>query len=199
MNAPSSGAAAVPPDVLAARQRSECVVSAADVQFALDQVAVRLAVRLTETNPLLLTVMNGGLPFAAELMRRWDFPMELSYLHVSRYRERTDGKDLRWHVTPHAEVAGRTVLFVDDVLDQGHTLAALVDWASSAGAAEVLTAVLVDKQVGDARPVSADYAALECPDRYLFGCGMDYRGYWRNLAGIYALPEDLAHPHGDAS
>jgi len=199
MNAPSSGAATVPADVLAARQRSQCVVPAADVQFALDQVAVRLAVRLTETNPLLLTVMNGGLPFAAELMRRWDFPMELSYLHVSRYRERTDGSDLRWHVTPHAEVADRTLLFVDDVLDQGHTLAALVDWARSAGAAEVLTAVLVDKQVRDPRPVAADYAALHCPDRYLFGCGMDYRGYWRNLPGIYALPEDLAHPHGDDS
>jgi hypoxanthine phosphoribosyltransferase len=137
----------------------------------------------------MLVVMNGGLPFAAELLKRFAFALEYGYLHVGRYGSATRGGELRWHVEPDCAVAGRTVLVVDDVLDQGETLAAIRRWAVDAGAAAVVTCVLVDKAVAGSRPLEADHAALVLPDRYLFGCGMDYRGYWRNLPGIYALPE----------
>ena len=83
------------------------------------------------------------------------------------------------------------LLLVDDVFDRGETLAAIVAWAEQAGAGRVLTSVLVDKQVEEPRPLRVDFAALSCPDRYLFGCGMDYQGYWRNLPAIYVLPEAL--------
>ena len=180
-----------PPEVLAARRRGELVASAAQVAAAVDRVSVRLSVDLCESNPLLLTVMHGALPFAGALLPRLDFPLEVGYLHVGRYRDSTRGGGLEWHARPDHDVAGRTVLLVDDVLDRGDTLAELVGWSREAGAARVLTAVLVDKQVGVERPVAADYVALTCPDRYLFGCGMDYRGYWRNLPAIYALPVEL--------
>ena len=181
----------VPASVLAARSRAEVLVSAEDVQQAVDRVAVRLALALCRANPLVLVVMHGGLPYAGELLKRLSFPLELGYLHVSRYRGATSGGTLRWHHEPAYDLAGRTVLLVDDVFDQGETLAALCAWARQAGARRVLTTVLVDKQVGVPRRLDVDYAALVCPDRYLFGCGMDYRGYWRNLTGIYALPPDL--------
>ncbi|MFU8817593.1 MAG: hypoxanthine-guanine phosphoribosyltransferase, partial [Pseudomonadales bacterium] len=142
------------------------------------------------TNPWLLTVMHGALPFAGALIMRLNFPLELGYLHVGRYHHATQGGALNWHATPSYDLRDRTVVLVDDVLDRGVTLAALVGWAQAAGAREVLTAVLVDKQVDDSRPVTADYAALLLPDRYLFGWGMDYQGYWRNLPAIYALPAD---------
>jgi hypoxanthine phosphoribosyltransferase len=88
-------------------------------------------------------------------------------------------------------LAGRTVLVVDDIFDQGWTMRGVVAKVSSLGAAQVLSVVLVDKQVAHARPMEVDYAALTAPDRYLFGCGMDYHGHWRNLPAIYALPESL--------
>jgi hypoxanthine phosphoribosyltransferase len=182
----------VPADVLGARARAEELVDAASVLRAVDQLAVRVALRLQDANPWVLAVMHGALPFAGWLLPRLAFPLEVGYLHVSRYRDATTGGDLRWHAQPEYPLAGRTVLLVDDVLDRGETLAALVAWARDSGAAEVLTAVLVDKAVDTTRPVAADFAALRCPDRFLFGCGMDYRGYWRNLTAIYALADGPA-------
>lgn len=181
----------VPSAALAARSRAEMLVSAEDVQRAVDRVAVRVALTLHADNPLVLVVMHGGLPYAGELLKRLSFPLELGYVHVSRYRGATSGSSLRWHSQPEYDLAGRAVLLVDDVFDQGETLSALCAWAGRAGARRVLTTVLVDKQVGMQRPLTVDYTALTCPDRYLFGCGMDFLGYWRNLPAIYALPPDL--------
>ncbi|MEQ8861090.1 MAG: hypoxanthine-guanine phosphoribosyltransferase [Pseudomonadales bacterium] len=192
MSRPGRPRASAPPaEVLAARQRAECLVSAADVSAAVDRLSVRLSLRLQDTNPILLTIMNGALPFAGALLPRLNFPLEVGFLHVGRYRDATRGGDLVWHSQPTVRLHGRTVVLLDDVLDEGKTLAALVEWVRDAGAAEVVTAVLVDKQIATARPLAVDYAALECPDRYLFGCGMDYQGYWRNLPDIHALPVDL--------
>ncbi|MEQ8485243.1 MAG: hypoxanthine-guanine phosphoribosyltransferase [Pseudomonadales bacterium] len=178
----------MPPEVLAARARAECLVDAQTVARAVDRLAVRLAVELQDANPWLLTVMHGALPLAGWLLARLPFPLQVGYLHVGRYGDATDGGELRWHAAPDYPLQGRTVLLIDDVLDRGETLAALVRWARDAGAARVLTAVLVDKVVAATRPVAADFAALQCPDRFLFGCGMDFQGYWRNLPDIHALP-----------
>lgn len=177
--------------MLAARRRAELLVSPAEVQAAIDRLAVRLALRLADANPWLLAVMHGALPFAGALTMRLNFPLELGYLHVGRYLHATEGGRLNWHSAPDYDLRDRTVVLVDDVLDRGVTLTELVRWARAAGAREVLTAVLVDKQVDAERPLATDFAALVCPDRYLFGWGMDYQGYWRNLPAIYALPAEL--------
>jgi len=181
----------VPGIVRRARRESELLVTAADVQRAIDRVSVRLALALQDANPLVLTVLHGGLPYAAELLKRFGFPLEIGYLHVGRYGAATQGGELRWHAQPDYGFAGRTVLVVDDILDRGATLAAIVDWVRNARAANVVTTVLVEKEIAAPRPIAADYSALRCPDRYLFGCGMDYQGYWRNLPGIYALPRSM--------
>ncbi len=181
----------VPSAVLAARRRAEVLVDAAEVQRAIDRVSVRLSLAVSADNPLLLVVMNGGLPFGAELLKRLSFPLQLGYVHVARYGAATRGGALSWLSQHDYELAGRTVVLVDDVYDRGETLAAIVAWAEQAGAARVLTSVLVDKQVEEPRPLSVDFSALSCPDRYLFGCGMDFQGYWRNLPAIYVLPEAL--------
>lgn len=183
--------AAAPPAILAARRRGELLVSPEAVAAAIDRVSVRLSLALQDTNPLLLTVMNGGVPFSGALLTRLNFPLETGYVHVGRYGDETRGGALRWHATPVVPLSGRTVLLVDDILDRGTTMAALVGWAEQAGASRVLSAVLVDKARDAPRPVEADYVALRCPDRYLFGWGLDFRGYWRNLPGIYALPRDM--------
>ena len=176
--------------MLAARRNGELLVSAEEVSAAIDRLSVRISLRLQDANPVVLAVMTGGLPVAGSLLLRLAFPLELGYVHVGRYRDALRGGELVWHADPGYDLAGRSVLFVDDVLDEGKTLAALLDWARERGAAEVLSAVLVDKRVPGPRPVEADFVALSCPDRYLFGCGMDFRGYWRNLPAIYALPPE---------
>ncbi len=181
----------VPADVLAARARAEEVISAAAVRKAVDQVAVRMTADLSHANPILISVLEGGLAFTGWLLKRLQFPLQTAYVHVGRYGDETSGSQLQWHARPTTDVKDRCVVFIDDILDQGITLAHLREWAIAEGAADVKVAVLIDKQIPEPhqRPSSADFIGVQAPDRFLFGCGMDYRGYWRNLPAVYAVVE----------
>jgi hypoxanthine phosphoribosyltransferase len=179
----------VPDRIVQARSTAELLFSAEAVTAAIDRLAVRLTVALSEENPLLLCVLNGGLPFTGALMQRLQFPLEVSYVHVGRYGDATSGGELDWYARPRMSLANRHVVLVDDILDEGVTLAALEAWCRSEGAAAVTRVVLLDK--GSCREKRTDFAALSCPDRYVFGWGMDFEGYWRNLPAIYALAEHL--------
>lgn len=172
---------------------AECLFDAEAVRFAIDRVAVRIALDLADSRPVVVCVMNGGLPFTAALLARFAFPLEVDYVHAKRYRdaapgEHPSGADLCVRVAPAHALEGRHVLLVDDVLDEGETLERLKALAEERGASAVRTAVLVDKAVAG-RTFAADYAALSAPDRYLVGWGMDYNGWYRNLQAIYALED----------
>jgi hypoxanthine phosphoribosyltransferase len=137
---------------------------------------------------LLLVVMNGGLIPAGHLCTRLQFPFQLDYLHATRYSGTTRGGDLHWIARPRFPVTDRVVLVIDDIFDEGTTLAAIVAELWHNGAREVYSAVLVDKYHTRKTPgLKVDFIGLEVPDRYVFGCGMDYHEYWRNLPAIYAV------------
>jgi hypoxanthine phosphoribosyltransferase len=152
-------------------------------------MATEIGARLAESNPLCLCVMNGGVVPTGQLLPRLDFPLQLDYLHVTRYRGETRGGDTHWLREPGLPLVGRTILVIDDILDQGLTLAAIVAHCQAQGAREVYTAVLADKQAPRAPGglARADFTGLRLPDRYVFGYGLDYREYWRNAPGIYAV------------
>lgn len=169
---------------------ADVIHPAEQVQTALERVAGQISAALAERNPLVLCVMTGGVIFAGQLLPRLQFPLDFDYLHVTRYGQETQGGKLSWRSAPWTSVKDRTVLVVDDILDEGITLAAVKDSLMRLGAAEVLTAVFADKENGKAKPVAADFVALTVPDRYVFGFGMDVKGLWRNLPAIYALKED---------
>jgi hypoxanthine phosphoribosyltransferase len=179
----------VPAEVAAVRRTARRLYSPREVARALDTMAHKLTRRLRNSNPVVLAVMHGGAFAALELCKRFDFPHEFDYVHVTRYRGATRGGDVVWRVRPRAELAGRTVLVVDDILDRGKTLLELEAELERLGVRERLTAVLVVKRlVRRARP-RATVSGLAVDDVYVFGSGMDYRGYWRELAGIYAVAE----------
>ena len=168
---------------------ADCLVPETQVHAAIDALAAAITDQLKDRNPLLLCVMNGGLILTGQLLPRLKFPVQAEYLHATRYRQETTGGLLEWKLRPEANMQGRTVLIVDDILDEGTTLEAIADYCRAQGAETVLTAVLVDK-IHDrkARPgLKADFTGLEVEDRFLFGFGMDYKGYWRNAPGIYAV------------
>ena len=166
---------------------AELIASDDAVQKTLARLADEIAGDLRDTMPLVLAVMGGAVVFAGQLLPRLTFPLEFDYLHVTRYRGKTNGGVIEWRVLPGQNVVGRTVLVLDDILDEGATLAAVRDKLLELGAAKVLSAVLTDKENGLAKPIRADYVGLRVPDRYVFGCGMDVYGMWRNLPAIYAL------------
>lgn len=168
---------------------ADCLFTEQQVTAALDRLAADISDSLADRCPIIFTVMNGGLIITGQLATRLHFPLQMEYLHATRYRHETTGGALHWQVHPTLPVAGRTVLILDDILDEGHTLDAIVDYCREQGAREVLTAVLVDKQHDrKARPgLKADFTGLDVEDRFLFGYGMDYKGYWRNAPGIFAV------------
>lgn len=169
---------------------ADLIHSAETVAAAIDRVAREITARLHDRQPLLLCVMKGGVPLTGQLLTQLNFPLDFDYLDVSRYGQATAGGTLSWRVEPSLPVSGRSVLVVDDILDEGVTLAAIRDRLLQMGAAACHTVVLADKLHGRAKPLRADFVALTVPDRFVFGYGMDLRGAWRNLPAIYAMRED---------
>ncbi|WP_341646261.1 hypoxanthine-guanine phosphoribosyltransferase [Thauera sp. SDU_THAU2] len=176
-------------EIKRAREEADCLADGATVEAALDRMAAEITARLADRNPLVYTVMNGGLILAGRILPRLLFPLEVAYLHATRYGHALQGTQLDWRVRPTQDLRGRSVLVLDDILDEGHTLKAIIEHLKEEGATEVLSAVLVHKlHERKASPgMRADFSGLDVADRFLFGCGMDYKGYWRNAPGIYAV------------
>ncbi|MCB5206041.1 hypoxanthine-guanine phosphoribosyltransferase [Methylovorus mays] len=168
-------------------QQSEIIYTEEDVRNAIAVLAKKISARIAGTEPLVMCVMGGAVVFSGQLLPQLGFPLEFDYVQASRYHEKTEGEQLVWTVEPRDNVRGKTVLLLDDILDEGHTLAAIREKCLAHGAAEVVIAVLVEKDLERVKPIQADYVGLSVPNRYVFGCGMDVYGWWRNLPAIYAL------------
>ncbi len=159
------------------------------VEAALDRMAAQITTQLADSNPLLLCVLTGGIIPTGKLTTRLDFPLQLDYLHATRYRGATEGGGLVWKRQPEAQlITGREVLVIDDILDEGHTLVAIRRALTEFRPSGLRVAVLAEKR-HDRRAVGAhaEYVGLFVEDRYVFGCGMDYKEYWRQLPEIYAV------------
>lgn len=163
------------------------VCSAQCVALEVARIAQEITAKLGARDPLVLAVMRGSVVFAGQLLPQLRFPLHFDYLDVTRYGAGTVGKDITWHVTPGTAVCGRVVLVIDDILDEGRTLAAVRGKLLEAGATEVYSAVFAQKDTGQSKPVTADFVGITVPDRYVFGFGMDAYGFWRNLPAVYAL------------
>jgi hypoxanthine phosphoribosyltransferase len=174
-------------------ETAELIHSAAAVDAAIERVAAEISATLKDRYPLVLLVMGGAVVFAGRILPMLNFPLDFDYIHASRYRGGTSGGPVDWKVEPKGNVSGRVVLVLDDILDMGDTLLAIRQRVLGLGATAFYSAVLTDKDKGRAKPISADFVGLSLPERYVFGCGMDVHGMWRNLPAIYALNE-----HGGA-
>ena len=175
-------------DVVKIQTDAECLHDAAAIQTILDHLAVEISAAVADSLPIILCIMNGGIIMTGHLLTRLTFPLEIDYLQATRYQGETQGAEVAWLCKPRLSLEGRTVLVVDDILDEGHTLAAVLAYCREAGAERVLSAVLVKKRHDRlADGVTADFIGLEVEDCYVFGFGMDYKGYLRNLNGIYTL------------
>ena len=178
-------------DARALLARAEMIIGPDDVNAAVSRVSTAITRTLAESHPLVLAVMRGSVVFAGQLLPLLHFPLDFDYVDATRYGPQTQGGVLNWRVDVPAAAHGRTVLLIDDILDEGHTLAAIRDRLLAKGARAVLIAIFADKQLNRVKPVRADFVGTTVPDRYVFGFGMDVKGLWRNLPAVYALrPED---------
>ncbi|MFA7095080.1 MAG: hypoxanthine-guanine phosphoribosyltransferase [Gammaproteobacteria bacterium] len=168
--------------------QADVLYRAEEVEAALDRMAAEITRVLKDSNPLVIGVMTGGMIPAGRILPRLDFPLEIDYLHATRYCGETRGGKLHWIARPQTPLRDRVVLIVDDILDEGLTLAAILEECRAEGAKAVYSAVLVEKlHDRKAKGAHADFVGLQVVDRYVFGYGMDYKGYLRNAPGIYAV------------
>ena len=170
-------------------RNADLICTADEVKAAISRIAGEVTVRLENTYPLVLAVMGGGVFFAGQILPMLRFPLDFDYIHATRYGSSTIGVDVAWRVAPPEAVRGRTVLVLDDILDGGNTMNAIRKRILDQGAAAFFCAVLTEKSVAGSKPILADFVGLRVPDRFVFGCGMDARGYWRNLPEIYAMKD----------
>jgi hypoxanthine phosphoribosyltransferase len=169
-------------------QQAELIYDTAHIDTAIDKLAQRLTERLAGASPLVLCVMQGGLMFTGKIMPMLPLDADFDYIHATRYRNTTQGCELEWKAYPHNKLENRTVLILDDILDEGHTLAAIEQYCWQQGAKDVISAVLLQKRHDRLKPaMHCEYVALEVDDRYVFGYGMDYMGQLRHLNRIYAI------------
>jgi len=168
-------------------QQADCLFSEAQVESALDNMAAAIQQQLADTNPVVVCLMNGGVVPFGKLLTRLQFPLQVDYVHATRYGARLKGGELEWIAGPYVPARDRTVLLVDDILDEGTTLAAIEARYRTDGAKRIFKAVLTRKDRPRKVAIDVDFVGLEIPDRYVFGYGMDYKNYLRNAPGIYAV------------
>jgi len=168
---------------------ADLLFSERQVETALDEMARQINNLLFDRNPLILCAMNGGIVTTGKLLTRLTMPLTIDAINASRYQNSTSGGHIKWILKPGTPLKDRTVLIVDDILDEGFTLLAIHDYCLNQGAESVYCAVLADKMLDHEKPIKADFVGLQVESRYLFGYGMDYKGYLRNAPGIYACRE----------
>jgi hypoxanthine phosphoribosyltransferase len=168
-------------------ESAEQVCSAVTIARAVQRIAADITRVLADDNPLVLSVMGGAVVFTGQLLPLLRFPLSFDYMHLTRYRNAMSGGRIEWKVFPLEAVAGRVVLVVDDILDEGDTMLEIRTRVLAAGAQRFYCAVFADKDIGKPKPIAADFVGLPLPNRYVFGFGMDVKGAWRNLPEIYAM------------
>ena len=167
-------------------EEAECLYDLAAVRKAIQQMALAMTPELAEEHPIVLTVLNGGIFFTSDLLLHLPFPLELDSIKAGRYQGAISGGEMQWLVEPTLPLEGRTVLVLDDILDEGITLREIHSYLERKGAKRIVSAVLIDKDLGREKPYKADHVGLVTPNRYLFGYGLDYKGQLRNWPGIFA-------------
>lgn len=176
-------------DIQQVRENADVLFDEQTLEAALDKMAADINSQLADAEPLVLCVMNGGIVVAGKLLTRLTMPLTIDAINASRYKNQTFGTGVEWILKPRAVLTNRTVLIIDDILDEGITMAAIYEYCIEQGAKAVYSAVLIDKKIQQDKPIQANFVGLECENRYIFGYGMDYKGYWRNAAGIFACKE----------
>lgn len=167
--------------------QAQLVHTSEAINSVITRLSLEISSQLARTDPVVICVMNGGMVFAGALLTQLKFPLQVDYVHASRYQNTQVGHDLHWLATPHTDLSNRTVLLLDDILDEGVTLRNICQELQTFDPKALYTAVLVEKKITRKVPFKADFVGLEVPNRYVFGFGMDIHGYWRNLPAIYAL------------
>lgn len=179
-------------EALKLREKAKCLYDKSTIEKAIKKVAEKMNRDLADKNPVLLCVMNGAVIFMGQIATQLTFPLQIDYVHVTRYQGGIEGREIHWVAEPNIPLQNRVVVIIEDILDGGLTLAAVKNFCVQQGATEVLCAALVDKkrlrEPGGVE--TCEYVGLEVEDKFLIGYGLDFLGYFRNEPEILVVNTD---------
>jgi hypoxanthine phosphoribosyltransferase len=180
----------IQPDPMKVLEDSVLIADRQEVEAAVERIADAVNAYYRDRPIILVAVMTGAIMPAAWLASRLNMPLQMDFIHATRYAGQTEGGELDFRVPPRLNLQDHDVLIVDDIYDIGLTLQLIEKYCASRGARTVNSAVLVRKIHN--RETTGELPAfigMEVEDKYVFGCGMDVYEYWRQLDEIRALEE----------
>ena len=168
-------------------RKSSVIYSEIEIKTVIKNIADQVNQTIKTDDLYVLCVMNGALIFAGQLLPRLEKNIQYSYIHATRYAASLTGGPIHWLVKPSKDIEGKTVLILDDILDEGITLREIVTTCEAMKAKAIYTAVLFDKDIVKEKSYIPNFIGLKVPNRFVFGYGLDCKGLGRNLPHLYAL------------
>lgn len=167
----------------------ELFIEAATIQERIKRVAAEINNDLKNKDPIFIAVLNGSFMFAGDLMKEVSIPCEITFVRIASYKGMSTTKDLKEVLVLNEDIKGRTVVIVEDIVDTGHTIERLIQQFTALEPKEIKIATLLFKPKALIKDVKPDYVALEIPNDFIVGFGLDYDGFGRNLQDIYKIKE----------
>lgn len=162
-------------------------ISETDIIKAVDAVAERMKRDLEGKKPLFVVMLNGAFMFAADLLKRVEVPGQIAFVRLSSYCGTASTGHVKEIIGLNEDIAGRTVVIIEDIIDTGLTMYNMVAKLTAMGVGELKIAALFYKPEALLYPVTVDYMAMSIHNDFIVGYGLDYDGYGRNLRDIYTL------------
>ena len=164
-------------------------ITEAEIKQRVKAVAERMNRDMAGKNPLLLAVLNGSFMFAADLMRDITIPCEISFVKLASYQGTTSTGEIKEVIGLNEDIAGRTVIIVEDIVDTGATMKRMIETLGTRNPESIHICTLLLKPDKLRVPLDIAYTAIEIPNDFILGYGLDYDQQGRNLRDIYTLVE----------
>lgn len=168
----------------------ETSITEAEIQERVKAVADRINKDMADKNPILLAVLNGSFMFAADLMRMLTIPCEISFVKLASYQSTTSTGTIKEVIGINEDLSGRTVIIVEDIVESGLTIKRMIETIGTRAPKSIHICTLLIKPERLTVPLNVEYAAIEIPNDFIVGYGLDYNQQGRNLRDIYTLVEE---------
>jgi len=183
--------AATPPPEHLREEVESVLIGETEIAARVRELAADIERDFVERDLLVVALLTGTVPFLADLVRHIALPMRLDFMGVSSYGNNTAPGELVFTKELRLEAQNRDVLLVDDILDTGKTLRAVIDKLNALEPKSLKTCVLLEKKSRRAEQITADYVGFEVPDAFVVGYGLDYAERYRNLPFIGILKPEV--------
>ncbi|MDD2245045.1 MAG: hypoxanthine phosphoribosyltransferase [Dysgonamonadaceae bacterium] len=165
----------------------ELFIDSEIIEANIRRIAAKMNSDLKDLNPMFIVVLNGSFMFAGELMKYVTIPSEITFVRLSSYHGTSSTGKIHEVLGLNDNIEGRTVVIVEDIVDTGNTMKSLLSQLNKRRTKEIMISTLLFKPDSLIHDIKLDYIALEIPDDFIVGYGLDYEGYGRNLRDIYKL------------